>query len=208
MNKVRNILYPNQNPYENMEVLPFNNHGWASNHSAFAEVIAEIKPQLIVEVGTWIGGSSRTMVEQCLANGIKDFEIVCIDTFLGSVEHWNRTSYLMTHKNGRPTIYEQFISNTIHAGYQNYVTPFPVDSQNGFLTLKHFNITPDLVYIDAGHDYFSVKNDLDNWSSILKPGGILIGDDYFNFDIKRAVKESLGEVEDRGNVKFFWRKPK
>ena len=39
-------------------------------------------------------------------------------------------------------------------------------------------IVPDFVYIDANHKYTSVKQDIAEWWSILKPGGVLAGHDY------------------------------
>ena len=201
--KVRTLLYGSHDPYENLDLLPVNNHGWASENPCYNDYISAIRPKLIVEVGTWMGGSARAFTRHCLENSINDFEVVCVDTFLGSVEHWNRSSYLMTFKNGRPTVYDQFLSNTVHAGYQKYITPFPIDSQNGFLTLQQFGVIPDMIYIDAGHDYESVKNDIINWTSILRPGGVLIGDDWHHPPIKCAVKDTIGSVIDRG-AKFVW----
>jgi hypothetical protein len=48
-----------------------------------------------------------------------------------------------------------------------------------------------LVYIDARHDYESVKLDIEAWASILIPGGILAGHDFddHNPGVMRAVKE-------------------
>lgn len=207
MEEVRKRLYMSHDPYANFPVMPSNNHGWSSEHPAFEECIVQIRPKLIVEVGTWFGGSARNMARLCLKHGIEDFEIVCIDTFCGSVEMWDRTSYLMTFRNGRPIIYDQFISNTMHEGLQKYITPFPVDSENGFLTLMGLGVRPDMVYIDAGHDYHSVANDLRNWSAILKDGGILLGDDWHHPPIKEAVKDVLvsGTLVEHG-AKFKWTK--
>jgi hypothetical protein len=58
----------------------------------------------------------------------------------------------------------------------------------------------DFVYIDARHDYDSVKEDLHAWFTKVKPGGILAGHDYADghlvqgvFGVKRAVDEFFGE---------------
>jgi predicted O-methyltransferase YrrM len=37
----------------------------------------------------------------------------------------------------------------------------------------------DFVYIDAGHDYQSVRDDVTEWTKKVKPGGIVAGDDYY-----------------------------
>jgi hypothetical protein len=54
----------------------------------------------------------------------------------------------------------------------------------------------DFVYLDARHDYVSVKQDLDTWMEKLRPGGILAGHDYLDgtfaeghFGVKSAVDE-------------------
>lgn len=36
----------------------------------------------------------------------------------------------------------------------------------------------DLVFVDAGHDYASVRADLAGWYPLLRPGGWLVCDDY------------------------------
>ena len=55
----------------------------------------------------------------------------------------------------------------------------------------------DFVYVDANHSYAAVKEDLEIWYKKIKPGGMLMGDDYhlypeedkFNsmFGVKKAV---------------------
>lgn len=58
----------------------------------------------------------------------------------------------------------------------------------------------DFVYIDARHDYDSVKEDLEAWYAKVRPGGILAGHDYVDGDlpqgefyVKSAVDEFFGE---------------
>jgi hypothetical protein len=56
--------------------------------------------------------------------------------------------------------------------------------------------TLDFVYIDARHDYASVKDDLEAWFPKVRSGGIISGHDYADgrfaqgeFGVKRAVDE-------------------
>jgi hypothetical protein len=58
----------------------------------------------------------------------------------------------------------------------------------------------DFAYIDARHDYESVKEDLAAWCDKVRPGGILAGHDYVDGDfeegefyVKSAVDEFFGE---------------
>lgn len=49
----------------------------------------------------------------------------------------------------------------------------------------------DFLYLDAGHDYESVKKDLHAWYNKVKRGGIIAGHDFLNrgFGVKQAVMD-------------------
>jgi len=67
----------------------------------------------------------------------------------------------------------------------------------------------DLVYVDAGHDYESVKRDANLAKEKLKPGGVIVFNDYIMFDhitgspygVVQAVNELI--VHDRWHVVGF-----
>jgi Methyltransferase domain len=207
MKHLREKIYRDHDPYLGLEVLPLDSQGWSSTSHVFEEIIKEISPRLIVEVGTWKGGSAIHMAKTCLKY-YNDFEIVCIDTFLGSVEHWVDQKDLLFKniKNGRPRIYDQFLSNVVHNELQDYITPLPVDSINGHEILTRLNVEADLIYIDAGHDYMSVRLDLAHYSTHLRPGGYMLGDDWFHIPIKEAAYDTFGEdkVIEKSRDKFLW----
>ncbi len=59
----------------------------------------------------------------------------------------------------------------------------------------------DFVYLDARHDYESVRSDLEQWHPKLRPGGVLAGHDYVDgvfaegvFGVKSAVDEFAAEL--------------
>jgi predicted O-methyltransferase YrrM len=206
MEEIKKKIYKEYDPYLGLKILPEDKQGWASDSAVFEEIITELQPKVIVEVGTWKGASAIHMAKTCLKY-YDDFEIVCIDTFLGSVEHWTAYQDLLIKDavNGRPGIYHQFLSNVVHSGMMKYITPFPIDSINGAEILKALDVVADLVYIDAGHDYNSVRVDLFMYSQILREGGYMLGDDWFHEPIKKAAYDALGEdkVIDKGD-KFLW----
>jgi hypothetical protein len=207
MAQVRELLFGTHDPYAGVEaLLPFNKFGWNSDAPEFYKYIERIKPKLIIEVGTYFGGSARHMAT--LAKDFnKDVEIVCIDTFLGSVEHWHNHQYFKPDffKVGRPPIYEQFISNVIHLGLQKTITPFPIDSINGGLTLQRYDVQADMIYIDGGHEYESITTDLRVFRKLVRPGGILILDDSHYGPIQQAAREQLigGTITTEG-TKIIW----
>lgn len=45
----------------------------------------------------------------------------------------------------------------------------------------------DFVYIDARHDYASVREDLAAWFEKVRPGGLMAGHDYLDGDLKSGV---------------------
>jgi predicted O-methyltransferase YrrM len=205
--KVREKIYREHNLYQNFNALPPDMQGWASTRPVFEEVINTLRPNLIVEIGTWKGGSAFHMMDLALQHH-KNVEMICIDTWLGSVEHWTGMfpSIQPLLRNGRPILFEQFISNVIHRGYQDFITPLPVDSINGYSILKSLELNIDLIYIDAAHDYYSAKLDFFLYSQLLRNGGYLIGDDFFHEPIKHAAIETFGEnnIKPHGEDKFIW----
>lgn len=203
MEKVRNRLYKDYDPYTfSGDLLPLDAQGFNSESAVFLKLL-EIEPKLIVEVGTWKGASAIHMAN-ILKENYTDFEIVCVDTWLGSQEHWSG-GYSYGMIDGRPNLYEQFRSNIKHVGLTDYITPFPIDSINAFEWFRVNGIMADAIYIDAGHDYNSVRMDLMNWAHILRPAGYLFGDDWFHQPIKDAARDVFGDkVIELSNDKYLW----
>jgi predicted O-methyltransferase YrrM len=77
------------------------------------------------------------------------------------------------------------------------VTPVPMPSETAFYVLKQLGVSLDLVHVDAGHEYRSALTDLKQYWSLLRPGGILIGDDYSAGwpGVKRAADEFAVSTE-------------
>jgi hypothetical protein len=72
----------------------------------------------------------------------------------------------------------------------------------------------DIVYLDAGHSYEAVKQDLEAWIPKVKPGGVIAGHDFVNpaYGVLQAVNEaSIGLAtkvnmipEDKDDDAGFW----
>lgn len=64
----------------------------------------------------------------------------------------------------------------------------------------------DFVYIDASHDYKSVKDDIEAWWPKVKSGGILSGHDYFvreNDDKEWGVIIAVDEFIKKNRLQLF-----
>jgi hypothetical protein len=56
-----------------------------------------------------------------------------------------------------------------------------------------------MVYIDAAHDYDTVKRDLETWSKKVKSGGFICGHDY-NSNSWPGVVQAVDEFSDLRNL--------
>lgn len=196
MNKINNKIYDNFKP------ISLDITGWHGTKSIFADLIDEVKPQHIIEVGTWKGQSAITMAKHIKSNGL-DCRITCVDTWLGALEFWtwmNETKErdLMLH-HGYPQIYYQFLSNVVHSGVQNIILPMPLPSSLAWKVIKE---TAQLIYIDGSHEYDDVKSDCMNFWNLLDDGGIMFGDDISWSGVGRAVKEVFPNFETVDDI--FW----
>jgi len=192
-----------KNPYADFnEDLSVDIQGWGTNGDTLNKLIDEVKPSLIVEVGSWKGASAIGMAKHVKETGL-NCEILCVDTWLGSLEHMNWPPL----KNGYPQIYYQFLKNVTAFSLQDIITPFPNTSSIAHQWLLKEGITPNLVYIDGSHDGFDVYNDLSMYYEIIDEGGIVCGDDYAWNDVKGAVEifsETMGIEYDILNNGVLW----
>lgn len=184
-------------PYNQVEILPFHSHGFYSNAQPLETLIRIYNVKTIIEVGCWLGTSTRHMASLLPASG----KVYAVDHWKGSEEHQPGHTYWLPIL---PLLYEQFLSNVIHAGLTDKIVPVRMDSLQAAKELS--SIVPDLIYIDAGHDYESVYADLNAWYPLVQGHGILCGDDWGMPGVQSAVKQFAGERGLRIDASgFFWR---
>jgi predicted O-methyltransferase YrrM len=166
--------------------------GWNSQHAYLNDAIAEFRPSVIVEVGVWKGGSTVFMANAARALGLTSV-VIAVDTWLGSSEHWLQQNLFseMSFLSSYPALYHKFLSNVIRAAVADYVVPMPIDSLNAAHILKSVGVAAEIIHIDGGHDYDSVMADLRAWWPVLAPGGVLIGDDYFETGMWASVRQAF-----------------
>ncbi len=173
--------------------------GWFEFPEVADVLIGKLKPELIIEIGTWKGASAVPMAK-AMQQHREDCAILCIDTWLGSAEHWANTEWhaLLRCRSGYPSLYRQFLVNMVHEGLRDVVVPLPLPSHQAAIVLTLMNVRAPLIYVDGGHDYVSVAQDLDCYWPCLVPGGVLFGDDYS--EAWPGLVKAVGEfVEERGD---------
>lgn len=183
-------------PYNSIELLPFDDHGWlALENKKFLELfVKKLKPKVVVELGSWLGKSAIFMGKLL----DKDAKLYCID-------HWqpDYNSYHGYFHNNKlaaskiPKLYQQFLSNVIHAKLVDTIIPMRMDTIEAS---KKFKITVNLIYIDAGHDEEEVFNDIMLWYPKLESKGIMCGDDWSWSGVPLAVNKASEKLK----IKFYY----
>jgi hypothetical protein len=175
-------IWRDKSPYKDF---PLNSYekdlqGWGSDHHYLTSSITTLKPAVAVEIGVWKGRSSINIAKTMKAQKL-DGVLFCVDTWLGSSEHWINDQYFkqLVHVDGYPTLYKQFIKNVMSCNVDDYIIPLPLDSINASVLIRRLGLKADFIHLDAGHDFRSVTADLQEWWPLLKDGGELIGDDYY-----------------------------
>jgi hypothetical protein len=149
--------------------------GWNGHHPSLSKLTSTPGPKIVVDVGVWKGQSTINMATAMRDAGI-DGVVIGVDTFLGSPEHWDMN--LFNRNNGLPDLYQIFLSNVVAAGLTDYVIPLAQTSTTAVRVLQSRGIAPQIVHVDAAHEYPEVIRDLEDYWSILDEGGYIIGDDY------------------------------
>jgi len=133
--------------------------------------------RLIVELGSWLGLSTRF-----LAHRAPHATIIAVDHWQGSPEH-QRDPEL---KQLLPTLFEEFVASCWP--YRDRILPLRMSTQEGLQAVAAAGLTPDLIFVDADHSYDAVCADLET-SRKLFPEAVLTGDDFSDPDVRRAVEE-------------------
>lgn len=139
-----------------------------------------------VEVGSWKGRSAAFLAVE-IVNSEKDIQLDCVDL-------WEPVGHDIApelYKN----VYETFLKNIYPV--RDVVRPVKMLSVTAAATYQDQSL--DFVFIDASHDYQSVRQDILAWLPKVKPGGTIAGHDYDRYPVARAVQEIFEKVESREN---------
>ena len=177
--------------------------GW-NDHSEMFRKLLRPGDRLAIDCGAWLGRSSVM-----LANAAPEAEILAIDTFTGALEMWtdrrDQTRYgALKMRHGFPTLYHDFRQNIFNHQKEKQVTPFPVPSAIAWRWLALKSVQPDLVFIDASHDYPDVVVDI--LGALLLAPRVICGDDYQPGwpGVMRAVGE-LVPAASHNAAGFWWK---
>lgn len=182
-------------PYRSIVDLPFDAHGWFGHAEAFGNIIANRPIKTVIEIGSWLGASTRFLAGAIPEDGV----VYAVDTWCGSPDE---PEHLRDPR--MPFLYQLFLSNVKHAGLTHKIVPVRMASLEAARAL---NVQADMIYIDGAHDTVSVLNDILHWYLHLKPDGFMCGDDWLWPSVQAAViqgAQHLGKtVQFSNNLWWF-----
>lgn len=164
-------------PYDSIKLLPFDEHGWFGNSSFIQDIFVENEPIIAIEVGSWLGCSTRFIANLLPETG----KLYAVDTWLGS----NEEAHL--HDPRLSQLYHIFLSNVKHAGLEEKIIPIRMKSLEA---AKALNIKADFIYIDASHETADVYQDILAWNDHLTQNGVICGDDWQWNSVRIAVEQA------------------
>ena len=137
----------------------------------------KIKPQCIVEIGSYCGGSTVTIAKEAVRLN-PDIKIYAIDPFIFDEERykWNYE--------------EAFDKNVNDSGLNNSVVKL---KDYSFNVAKQWDKQIDFLFIDGDHGYEGVVKDINNFVPFVKEGGIIAFHDYKSAG-KEGVKKAIDEL--------------
>jgi predicted O-methyltransferase YrrM len=159
----------------------------------FAELIEEVRPDVIVELGAFLGASALHMAAVSKNLSLSP-AILCVDDFRGWPAFRDRFRRdVPPPRHGDALLLPQFMSNVAAAGADATarVLPLPFSTASALAALCHWGVYADLIEVDAGHDFHSAWADINLAWAVLRPGGVMFGHDYFTAADDRGVRRAV-----------------
>ncbi|NLZ24723.1 glycosyltransferase [Candidatus Dojkabacteria bacterium] len=142
--------------------LPIKSSAWSGHYFFAYDLVANIKPKVIVELGTHKGNSLFSF-----AQAIKDLNL---KTELHAIDTWEGDEHAGYYKED---VYEKFLK--IKEKYYKDVNIIPHKMYFDEAVDNFKNNSIDILHIDGLHTYEAVKHDYENWlPKVNKKTGIIL----------------------------------
>ena len=166
----------------------------------FLNEVYKTKPKIFLEIGVFHGVTARNVCELLYNIHKNDFKYIGLDLFEKSKENDSEVIPNTKFNNPFKKIYFQYLKKQ---------DPYSLDAVNDLLKkfksnvhlikgnsnkiLKQLDMTKvDFVFLDGGHHYDTVQNDLESCTEVIKNNGVVLCDDY-NLGSALGVKKAIDE---------------
>ena len=174
----------------------------------FLNEIALKKPKNFLEIGVFHGVTARNVCELLRSIHKSDFKYIGLDLFEKNIENENEIIPNTKFNNLLKKIYFKYILKKDPYSIEAVSHLLKKFKENIYLLkgnsnklLKKIDMSKiDYVFIDGGHTYETVKNDLYYSKTVLKNNGTILCDDY-NLIQAPGVKKAIDEFINDNNFK-------
>ena len=170
----------------------------------FLKEIAKKKPKVFLEIGVFHGVTSRNVCELLHSIHDKNFKYIGLDLFKESSENKDEIIPNTKFSNPLKNIYFNYIKrldpyslegvNDLLKKFKSNVSLIQGNSNN---ILKKIDMSKiDYVFLDGGHDYKTVMNDLLCCIEVIRNDGTVMCDDYdlsYAPGVRKAIDEFVKE---------------
>ena len=158
------------------------------------------KPKTFLEVGVFHGVTARNVCELLYEINGNDFNYVGLDLFVESFENQNEVIPKTNFSNPFKRIYVKYIKRqdpyskeAVEELLSKFKNNVSLIKGNSNILLKKIDMSKiDFVFLDGGHDYSTVINDLNCSIEVIKNNGTILCDDYDlsqAFGVQKAIDE-------------------
>ena len=168
----------------------------------FLNEIASKKPKNFLEIGVFHGVTARNVCELLYSIHGDDFKYVGLDLFGESIENANEIIPNTKFNNPLKKIYFEYILRQDPYSIEAVTYLLKKFERNTHLVkgnsnnlLKKIDMSKiDYVFLDGGHAYETVKNDLESCIPVIDNNGTVLCDDYdlsYAPGVKKAIDEFI-----------------
>ena len=178
----------------------------------FLDEIAINKPKVFLEVGVFHGVTARNVCELLSSIHGNDFKYIGLDLFEEGDETKNEIIPNTKFNNPLKNIYFNYIKKqnpySIEAVKEllgKFTDNISLLKGNSNKILKKIEMSKiDYVFLDGGHDYSTVINDLSCCIEVINSGGIILCDDY-DLSYAPGVRKAIDEftLKNKFNCKII-----
>ena len=162
--------------------------------------IRKEQPKIFLEIGVFHGVTARNICELLYRTHNNDFKYIGLDLFAENEENKNEVIPNNTFNNPLKKIYFKYIKKqnpysleAVRDLLKKFEKNVHLIQGNSNNVLKKIDMGKiDYVFLDGGHEYNTVKNDLDNCIEVIKKGGTVLCDDY-NLGSAPGVKRAIDD---------------
>mgnify|MGYP001370140038 FL=1 len=174
----------------------------------FLSEISQQKPKIFLEVGVFHGVTARNVCKLLFSIHRNDFKYIGLDLFEESDENKDEVIPNTKFKNPLKNIYFNYIKKqnpysieAVEDLLKKFKNNVSLIKGNSNIILEKIDMSKiEYVFLDGGHDYSTVMNDLSSCSEVIQNNGVILCDDY-DLSYAPGVKRAIDEFTYQNNLK-------